>query len=144
MLLICMEESFGDKSCIHFKIEVLARRIEERGKIDLTASPLLERSNHQMPQCSKMPSHHAMNHGRIHQLHHLSGPHRGFSQVTYESESDSDKRDWGGGILQQSPLPAATVHNNPSPTLSLMIKREVLPAALQKFLRQYQEKTLWP
>ena len=97
MLLICMEESFGDKSCIHFKIEVLARRIEERGKIDLTASPLLERSHHQMPQCSKMPSHHAMNHGRIHQLHHLSGPHRGFSQVTYESESDSDKRDWGGG-----------------------------------------------
>lgn len=35
---------------------------------------------------------------RINQLHHLSGPHRGFSQVAYyESESDSDERDWRGG-----------------------------------------------
>jgi hypothetical protein len=48
----------------------------------------------------------------------------------------------GGAILQQSPSPAATVNNNASPTSSLMIKREVLTAALHKFLRQYREKTL--
>ena len=53
--------------------------------------------DHPRPQCSKMPSHHAMNRGRIHQLHQLSGPHRSFSQVAYESESDSDERDWRGG-----------------------------------------------
>ena len=39
----------------------------------------------------------------------------------------------GGAILQQSPSPAAIVHSNASPTSSLMIKREVLTAALHKF-----------
>jgi hypothetical protein len=61
----------------------------------------------------QQPSHHAMNHGRIHQLHQLSGPHRSVRHVAYESESDSDERETGGGvILQQWPSPAATSHNN--------------------------------
>ena len=92
-----MEGSSGKESCIHFKIKVLARKKEERGKI-LTWPPLLWKrgardKDHPRPQVPKC--HHTM--PRINQLHHLSGPHRGFSQVAYESESDSDERDWRGG-----------------------------------------------
>ena len=46
-----------------------------------------------MPQCCKiMPPNHAKydGRGRIHHLQQYSGPHRGFCQVAYESESDSE------------------------------------------------------
>jgi hypothetical protein len=104
-----MEGSFG-KSYIHFKIFLEPRCQAETGnrkqKHLLGCLFKKERTHGHGPSTAtmfEMPPHHAMMYnGRIHQLQQYSGPHRGFDQVAYESESDSSKSDMTGQSASQN------------------------------------------
>ena len=71
-----------------------------------------------------------MNHDRIHHLHRLSGLHRNFSQVAYESGSDSDERDWRGG----HPSAIAFARSNrPQQRLPKLLLNDQKPSAARGF-----------
>ena len=76
-----------------------------------------------------------MHHDRIHQLHQLSGPHRNFSQVAYESESDSDERDCRGG---HPPAIAFARSNRPQQRLPKLLLNDQKPSAARGFAQVSQ------